>query len=281
MQLLEALRAAGLSPPEHIAPGRWIRFPGIGKGRSNRAAWCRIITPTLAIYGDWSNGLSGIWRDDTHRDDAESARLLREARERERGFAKEQRVRQEKAAEAANRLMRAATLATHPYLARKGFPQMKGLVVAGKLLVSVRDALDYGHVTSVQEIDGAGEKRFLSGGRTRGCVHRLGPPPSQARKVVLCEGYATGLSLDAALSRLPGPHTVVVCFSATNLEIVAEHTPRAIVCADNDASKTGEVAATRTGLPWTMPLEVGTDFNDLHQRSGVPAVVDLLRRLWA
>ncbi len=95
--------------------------------------------------------------------------------------------------------------------------------------------------------------------------------------MVLCEGYATALSLDAALQRLPGPYTVVACFSAYNLQLVSEGFPQGVVCADNDASKTGELAARETGLNWTMPPDVGTDFNDLHQRRGILAVTQALR----
>lgn len=277
MQLRDAIAAAGMTPPQHIIPGRWIRFPGAGKGRANRAGWCRLITPTFAIFGDWSTGLTEVWRDDTHRDSAESLRLLREARQRERRFAQEQLARQERAADLAAQLIQGATIAGHPYLERKGFAALQGLVSAGKLLIPVRDALDYRRITTVQEISQTGEKRFLPGGRTRGCIHRLGAPVQRARYVLLCEGYATGLSLEAAMSRLAGPYAVLVCFSAGNLEAIAAHVPAGVICADNDASKTGELAAQRTGLPWIMPAEVGTDFNDLHQQAGMAAVINALR----
>lgn len=277
MTLLEAISAAGMTPPHTIVEGRWVRFPGIGKGKSNRAGWCRMITPTLAIFGDWSSGVTATWRDDQHRDDAESQRLLREARAREKVFAAQQRKRQEKAACVAAQMVASATLSAHPYLARKGFADRMGLVSDGKLVVAVRDAHDYSRILSVQLIDDAGEKRFLPGGRTRGGIHRLGA--SEPRIAVLCEGYATGITLDAALSRLPGPHAVIVCFSANNLEHVATLFPRGFVCADNDHSATGENAAIRTGLKWTMPYEVGTDFNDLHANMGLHVVVERMREL--
>lgn len=278
MTLAQAISAAGMTPPRAFPPGKWVRFPGIGKGRSNRAGWCRVITPTLAIYGDWSTGLSKVWRDDTHRDDAHSKRLLAEARERERRFAAEQRAKQASVAREAEELVRRAVPMTHPYLARKGFPTEVGLVRDGKLLVPVRDAADYGRILSVQMIAEDGQKRFLPGGRTRGGVYRLGVPPKRARRIVLCEGYATGLSIMAALERLPGPHAVVVCFSARNLEIVAESAPAAVVAADHDESRTGEESARRTGLPWVMPPEIG-DFNDLHCARGLHAVTQALREV--
>lgn len=275
MTLTETIIAAGMTPPNDLIPGRFLRFPGCGKGRSNSAGWCRIISPTLAIYGDWSTGLSEVWRDDSHRDDANSRRQLAEARRREREYVAQQRRRQAQAANEATLAIKQAAQATHPYLARKGFPDELGLVRDDKLLIPMRDAIAYRDIISVQEIAPDGTKRFLTGSRTKGAVFRIGHP--SARRTVLCEGYATGLSLDCALSRLTGSRCVVVCFSSNNLEIVAKEFPRALVCADNDESGAGQNAASKTGLPWVMPPEAGTDFNDWHQRAGITAVVDILR----
>lgn len=277
MTLTDAITAAGMTPPPRIVPGRWLRFPGAGKGKSNRAGWCRQITPTLALYGDWSSNFSATWRDDAHRDDEVSRRLLEEARQREREFAIRQREQQANAAFAAAQLIRIALYKSHCYLERKGFPERLGLVHDKKLLIPMRDALDYSRVISVQSIAEDGEKRFLTGSRTRNAIYRIGVEPARARRIVLCEGYATGLSLDAALQRLPGPHTVIVCFSARNLEVVAENFPRAMVAADNDESRTGEMAARNTGLVWVMPPETGTDFNDLHRAHGLHIVTEVLR----
>ncbi len=275
MNLSETLAAAGLTPPPNLVPGRWLRFPGVAKGRSNRAGWCRIISPTFAIYGDWSTGISETWRDANHRDDAEFRRLLEAARARERAFADRERQRRREAALEARGLIRQAILGPHPYLARKGFPELTGLVLEQKLMIPIRDVDVYSRILSVQQIDVAGEKRFLAGSRTRGGIHRLGV--SNARRTLLCEGYATALSLDAAVKRLPGPHAVIVCFSVANLELVAPHFPGALICADHDASGAGERTARATGLPWVMPSDVGMDFNDLHLRDGLHAVVEVLR----
>lgn len=277
MTLVEQLRAAGLTPPHRIVPGKWLRFPGVNKGKANRSGWCRVITPTLAVYGDWSLGLSETWRDTDHVDDERSRQALAEARRREREFAAVQARRQADAAVRASALISQAVHAGHPYLAKKGFPEARGLVIGDQLLIPVRDVTDYTRILSVQEIGADGVKKFLPGGRTRLGVYRLGV--MRADRVVLCEGYATGLSLDAALSRLARPHAVIVCFSARNLELVAQHFPNAIVAADNDASRTGENSAKTTGLTWTMPSEVGTDFNDLHQSKGIYAVVAALREV--
>lgn len=277
--LTEAIAAVGMTPPpsRKMVEGRWIRFPGVGKGGSNRSGWCRIISPTLAVFGDWSSDFSGTWHDETQVDAETAAKQLEKARAQSREYARQQRQQQSRAADKAARMIREASMASHPYLVRKGFPNLLGLVHDGKLLVPVRDATDYSRVISVQTIDADGVKKFLPGGRTRCGVYRIGVAPGHARRVVLCEGYATGLSIHAALQRLPGPHSIVVCFSAGNLETVAEYFTGALVCADNDESKRGEEAARATGLEWRMPPDVGTDFNDMHLKCGVFAVTEVLR----
>lgn len=277
MQLREVLIASGMTPPTNILPGRWARFPGIGKGRSNRAGWCRLITPTLAIYGDWSSGLSEIWRDDTHRDDAESRRLLREARAREVEFLKQQRTKQARVAHEAALELESSILMPHAYLERKGFPELIGFVRGERLLIPMRDSARYRDLINLQQIWPDGTKRFLPGGRARGAIHRLGAP--HPWHTILCEGYATGLSVDAALSLISPSHAVVVCFSANNLVMVAERFPKAFIAADNDKSATGEESAQRTGLKWTMPYEVGTDWNDVHVNMGLHVVVERMREL--
>jgi putative DNA primase/helicase len=81
---------------------------------------------------------------------------------------------------------------------------------------------------------------------------------------VLCEGYATALSIRAALNAIKARYTLFVCFSANNLGRIAKTLPKGLVVADNDASLTGERVARETGWPYFMPPTVGHDFNDLH-----------------
>jgi putative DNA primase/helicase len=286
MTLTDAIAATGMTPPRRVVEGRWLRFPGIGKGRSNRSGWCRVITPTLAIFGDWSSGLSTVWRDEAHLDDERAQRALRDAQERERCFAREQRAKQATVAVQAREMIDRATIAAHPYLARKGFPALQALTLDGKLLVPMMDFERYPSLISAQLIDEQGQKKFLPGGRAKGGVHRLGVSHKKARRVVLCEGYATGLSIEAALRMLTGHHCVIVCFSASNLEHVSGLLPisvDALVAADNDApnkvtgEKAGEAAAMRTGRRWVMPDEIGDDWNDVHVKHGIRAVMEALR----
>lgn len=275
LTLHDAIAAAGMTPPKVFREGRWLRFPGVGKGRNNRAGWCRIISPTLAIYGDFSSNLRATWTDANHRNDETTERLLKEARERERQFYWEQRERQRQVAKQGEELLNAAHLNRHPYLAAKGFPDVHGLCFGDQLLVPVRD-VKTSDLISVQNISPKGEKKFMVGSRARGGIHRLGA--MRASHTVLCEGYATGLSLYEAAKRLWRDVRVVVCFSAGNLECVAREFCDAIVAADHDASGVGERTAKATGKRWIMPPEVG-DFNDVHVQHGLVCVVQMLRKM--
>jgi len=277
MTLEEMLRAHGMTPPPRIIPGRWLRFPGVEKGRTNRAGWCRLISPTMAIFGDWSTGLSEIWRDDAHQDDEVSRQALRRAREREVEFLAAQRTRQSRVAHEAGLLLERSLLLEHPYLVRKGFAGQLGFVTGTELLVPMRDVQRRANLVNLQRIAEDGTKLFMAGGRAKGCIYPMGSP--SPRHTVLCEGYATGLSIDAAMRRLSPEYAVIVCFSASNLEVVARHFPCALVAADNDQSGVGERCARATGLKWVMPKEIGSDFNDLHVNDGIFAVIDRMREL--
>jgi putative DNA primase/helicase len=129
---------------------------------------------------------------------------------------------------------------------------------------------------SVQRISEDGDKKFLPGGRTKGAVFLLGAHRGATHNY-LVEGFATGLSVALAAKNLFQHYCVIVCFSANNMLHVSKSVKRCLVMADNDESKTGELAAQATGKPWVMPHDVGMDFNDLHQSSGISAVERMIR----
>lgn len=161
---------------------------------------------------------------------------------------REEAARREQAAVLAAAIVQRCENAVHPYLARKGFPDQIGLVDTGsRLVIPMRDVRDYRRINSVQWIDGSGAKLFLPGGAAKGSVMMLGAGAENW----LCEGYATGLSLRAALAQLCRQTRVVVCFSAGNLGHVASQLQgRRFVIAASDKSGNGERSAADTGFPW-------------------------------
>lgn len=185
---------------------------------------------------------------------------------------RETRELQRKAAQRAQCMASRAEHTWHQYLVDKGFPQERGLVLEGRLLLPMRDR--GGQITSLQAIDDTGRKRFLKGGVTKGSSFLL----ARGDEPWLVEGYATGLSVLHALRMAYQRPTVVVCFSAYNIAEMAKRFDGYVV-ADNDDSGTGQQYAEATGLPWWMPPEVGTDANDFMRLHPVQGLKKLSKEL--
>jgi putative DNA primase/helicase len=144
-----------------------------------------------------------------------------------------------------------------------------------------------GALHSLQFIKVDGSKKYLTGGRTRGCYFGIGKPEG-----VLCivEGFATGASIHEATG-----YAVAVAFDAGNLLSVARELRRKfpalrlILCADDDAATDGNPGLTKAreaarsiGGLLAIP-EFGaerppgaTDFNDLCRYRGENAVRECL-----
>lgn len=224
-------------------------------------------------FQDWSNhGEAVIWQ--ASKENAPPVAIPRREIER---LKREDEKRRAQAAVQAAQIVRRCRLDLHPYLTAKGFTKDPGLVdVDGRLVIPMRDCRDYTRVNSLQWISDAGEKKFLPGGTAKGSIFIIG----KGDESWLCEGFATGLSIRAALKHLHRPARVVVCFSASNLAHVASQiSGRRHVVADHDRSGTGERFAVSTGLPWVMPPDMGHDANDMHQAHGVASLAELMRLL--
>ena len=263
------------------------------KPANARAVW-RSVKPTggITIATLYYLAKEYGWLGETparHQPSAEERRLWAEAKRREE--AERNRREADAAAKADRMLMQAEYVdprprnghrnadvpSAHPYLVAKGFPEQGGLVLDGNLLVPMRHYRDYHRLQSVQMIGPDGSKKFLPGGKASEAVYRLG----QGGEHYYCEGYATALSVMAALKRLyRDQHSEVwVCFSAGNIPKVALSSRRSMVIADNDESGAGERAAQQTGLPYWMPEEPGTDANDVMLSHGVEALADAIREV--
>lgn len=185
------------------------------------------------------------------------------------------RKRRAEAAQKAQSLVKTARADVHPYLAEKGLAEIKVMVLPeGELIIPMRDVQNNALLGAqiIRLENNEWEKKMLPGMRAKGAVLRLG----RGSETILCEGYATGLSIDLAATLLRLNMAVLVCFSAGNLTHVASLIGgKRYVFADNDISKAGEQAAIKSGLPYVMSKDIG-DANDLHQQSGLMAVSKLL-----
>ena len=179
------------------------------------------------------------------------------------------------AAKKAEAILNSATPKTHDYLYRKGFKDQEGLVLPdGSLAVPMRNVRTNA-IQGFQSIywdDKEWQKKMLPGMRAKYAVFRMGA--KNAPETVLCEGYATGLSIYQAV-RMSGLNmAVMVCFSANNMGAVASMVPgKKFIYADNDKSKTGEEKAKEIGVPYCMSEAEGNDANDDHVQFGLMYVV--------
>src|SRR5438552_10839576 len=58
-----AIAERGLSPPDVIEPGRFLRFPGDGKRNGNQAGWCKLFNDGRGgVFGDFSTGAVESWQ---------------------------------------------------------------------------------------------------------------------------------------------------------------------------------------------------------------------------
>ena len=163
-------------------------------------------------------------------------------------------------------MLNSSGYATHPYLVRKGFADETGnvLMMEGKpvLLIPMRVGKS---LVGLQQIWPEGDKRFLYGQRTAGATFSFDNKGIN----VVCEGYATALSVRAAMKQMKQRYHIHVCFSAGNMVKVAAGLEPGLVIADNDKSGTGQQAASQIGWPTWMSDREGEDCNDYHRRVGL------------
>jgi putative DNA primase/helicase len=275
MTFIDFARAHGveIDPARFYSSERIHRCGTVEKPRSLNGAW--FWDGQRGWVMDWSGDARTVWYQDPNakpwtdqekRDWALKRQLA--SAQKDNGY--------ELAAQRADISLRSAKLHEHAYLTMKGFPDMEGLVLDNKLLIPMRNVVT-NKLQGYQEIwwnaaEMKYEKKMLTGMRAKNAVLYMGD--KNAQEAWLCEGYATGLSLHAALRSMGSKASVVVCFSASNLVAVADQIKgRRFIYADNDESKTGEKSAEQTGLPWTMSDTVGFDANDDHKKKGLFSVV--------
>jgi len=256
-----------------LYPGETIRRCGtVDHPRSKNGAY--FWDGSRGFVWNWSAEAKAQWFNDANAQpltDAEKAHW----RAMYAGVSAQKSDDHRRAATRAAEMLRSAKPGEHNYLHIKGFPDAQGLVAAdGALLIPMR-SLDSNELQGLQTIrwisnERLYEKKMLSGMKAKGTVFRLGN--QSASETFLVEGYATGLSVIAALRSVGLQACVLVCFSAGNLVHVAPLVRgKCFVFADHDESKIGEKAALQTRLPYCMSPALG-DANDLHVKSGLMAV---------
>ena len=272
------INAAQFTPSQRIK-----RCPTTDKPRSKNGAF--FFDGTRGWVFNWSGDASVHWWNDPNARPWTEAEKEQFHRQRDAAKSAQQRSYAE-AAQRAQALLDSARPAFHDYLHLKGFPALPGAVLDDSALAVPMRNVVTNRLQGLQLIRWEADarkwvKKMTYGMQARNAVFRMGPP--KAQESILCEGYATGLSLEAAARQLRLHAAVVVCFSAGNIKPVADQIQgRKYVYADNDKSGAGERAAIDAGLPYCMSDTVGFDANDDHQKHGLMAVckklMDLRRR---
>ena len=281
-QFKNALRQAGVdAPSDLLADGQLHRCDAIDRRGKHDACYLLFLDGVAAGgFQNWRDGQGWQdWRADigrtlttaeqvTQREIIQVAHQQREADDKQRKTEARER--------ASLLLAKADQCIDHLYLTRKGVAP-HGIKQAGdRLVIPMRDV--YGLLHSLQFIDRQGSKRFLTGGRKRGCFHLIGNL-DLAGVMLIAEGYATGATLHEVTA-----HPVAVSFDAGNLKPVAQAIRakypdlKIVICADDDYLTAGNPgitcaneAAQAVGGVVAVPRfgsnrpDHATDFNDLHQ----------------
>ncbi|MET0006133.1 MAG: DUF3987 domain-containing protein, partial [Candidatus Thiodiazotropha sp.] len=290
-QFRDAIRDAGLEPPDVIVPGELHRFPGVGKPNGNSAGWCKLFDDGLGGYfGDWSSGFFDNWQAKRVKPffQSEQTAFLSNVEQTQKCAKAKRQQQYTDAAARAESIWNTATTANedHPYLARKGIKANGARLHQGALVIPVRSG-DVLH--SLQFIGEDGGKRFLRGGRIFGGSFIIGTIPG-AEALCIAEGFATGATIHQATG-----YPVAVAFNAGNLETVAQAMRQkqpslpVIICADDDADTEGNPGITKaehaamvvSGVVAVPSFEDqrpagATDFNDMAAQLGLEAVTKVI-----
>jgi len=292
-ELVTAIAASGLTPPpEIIADAGFQRFSSSGR-RNDKNGWYIAHNHPVphAFFGCWRSGMKATWSSitDDMLDDEQRTQLqqqMRAANELHKEMLAERQALAQKMA--TDRWNAGAEVGpeSHPYLVKKSVGGHDLRIEDDLLLISITDSA--GIIQSLQTIKPTGEKRFLSGGKVKGCFHKIG---QLTDTVIVCEGYATAATLHEATGLC-----CVAAFSASNLPTVAgcirRDNPdlRILIAADDDWKTSGnpglthgKQAANVAKAALVIPIfpanrnASDTDFNDLQQLSGVDAVKNTIQ----
>ena len=278
VQFIDAIREAGLEPPESVQfDGKIHRFRSGTKGSAghgDKPGWYLVFGDGVPAgrFGCWRAGVESTWRADigrplSHVEEMTNAKRMAEAK----ALRDAELDRQHKTASDTVDLIWTSAQGAHPdhpYLSRKGIlPHGARATGDGRLVVPLYD-ID-GTLSTLQYIDHEGGKLYHPGGQTGGKFWMLGTL-DEPGTLYLAEGFATAATIHETTHR-----PCVAAYSASNLvpvlsELRAKYgaTQDIVIVADHDASGVGqkyaEQAAAKHGARIVMPPILG-DANDYRQ----------------
>lgn len=261
-----------------IADGEIHRFRTETDNRGQRSGWyvLHLGDVPAGAFGNWKTGAKETWcavsrarltpaeREAMTRRICQQQALIRQQREmHHRATAMTAQTRWD---------WSQAASPEHAYLQAKQVKPYNLQQLNNVLLVPMTDGQT---LVNLQRIFPDGEKRFLAGGRVKGCYSPI--QGNDSTPLYICEGWATGATIHA----LKGV-SVACAMNAGNLLPVAQtlrarHPGRYLIIAgDNDRhtegnpGKTAAInAAHAIGAEWMVPdfpdHLPGTDYNDRYR----------------
>lgn len=277
-QLIDAMRAAGLEPPDEILmDGKIHRFRSGTKGapgHGDKPGWYLVFGDGIPAgrFGCWRAGMEVTWRADvgrklTQTEEMSNAKRLAEAKAlRDAAIERQHQV----ASETVEKIWTGAqaALPDHPYLSKKAIGVHGARATGdGRLVLPLYD--QNGTLSTLQYIDHEGGKLYHPGGQTGGKFWMVGSL-DEPGTLFVAEGFATAATIHETTDR-----PVVVAYSASNLVPVTGTlremygaTQDIVIVADHDQSGVGqryaEQASAKYGARMVMPPILG-DANDYAQ----------------
>lgn len=277
MQFVDFAKAHGILINDLYPSDRIHRCGTVNKPKSKNGAW--FWDGDRGWVFDWSGDATVLWYGENKPWTDEDKAAWKQ--KRQAANAKVDDL-QRKTADRAAEMLNKCKPGEHNYFHYKGFPKETGLILDSALAIPMRDfvtndLLGLQFITWNEETRHY-DKKMMYGMKAKGAVFKLGSRTAQETYFV--EGLATGLSVEHALRSIGIHGLVIVCFSAGNLEYVAQRMKgKKFIFADNDASGTGEKVSIATGLPYCMSDTVGQDANDLHISEGLMSVCQKIMKL--
>lgn len=267
-QFREAMQVAGIAYSGEIIPdGQLHRFhiEGHKKGSLNGAYRLYIDNRPAGYFQDFKSGISQKWRSSGN--SYVSTDVIKRIKEANHQREIEARKKQEAAAKKATGIWQKSKSVNnqvdHHYLVKKCIQPHGARLYHEALVIPIHN--ESNQIVNLQFIDPEGDKRFLAGGRKRGCFYVIG---DVTPFILIAEGFATGASLYENTRQ-----RVVIAFDAGNLLLVAQSIRKLnpdneiIICGDNDASDVGQKkandAALAIGGKVLIPPTAGQDWNDV------------------
>jgi putative DNA primase/helicase len=264
-----------------IGDGVVHRFASNGRG--DKAAWY-IFFGKAGAFGDWERDIKGKWSlENGHLSPQEREDLQKQIEKAKEASEKVTLEKQNGSALSALAKWNSfSQIGTSPYLERKKVHAFGVRFARDTIVVPLKDIT--GKLWSLQWIASDGTKRFLAGGRKKGCFHLIGTI-EDGKPIYVTEGYATGASVYMAIQQ-----ATIIAFDAGNLEPVISELKTAypkcpiVIAGDDDCWKetnTGrrnaEQAANKYGCTIAFPTfkdvdAKPTDFNDVHVLEGAGEV---------